>query len=130
MRLGKLIDRLSEYPETHKVVFGYVGDCEEELDGPFPNGLCSYRGHYDRLCIMPSNECPTVKELLNDLKSAVGAVFTGYKGGEYKMDRNSFVHVAPYGQINDFYIIGLEMDTTPGYVYILLAEVEDYKNAY
>lgn len=40
---------------------------------------------------------PTIQELLTELKSAIGKEYTGWKGGEFRMDENTPVWVANSG---------------------------------
>lgn len=62
-------------------------------------GLDSYRGYYNQLAFPKGSA--TVSELLEDAKNAVGDVFTGYKGGEYIMYRDTEVWVANYSETGD-----------------------------
>ena len=56
----------------------------------------SYRGYYDQLAIEPGEEA-TAGQLADRLSDAVGETFTGYKGGDFAMSRNTSVWVADYG---------------------------------
>lgn len=56
----------------------------------------SYRGYYDELAFEPVEET-TFGEMLRYAKSAHGAYFTGYKGGEYLMDDYTPCWIAHYG---------------------------------
>lgn len=70
-----------------------------ELGGSlFPAaGLASYRGYYDHLMVEvePGGE-NTVGRLLTDAKAAHGAVFIGYKGGDFKMSTFTPIWVDMY----------------------------------
>ncbi len=57
----------------------------------------SYRGSYDELAFIPA-ENVTVGEMLKEAEGAVGAIFNGYKGGEYKMGLSTQVWIAKYGE--------------------------------
>lgn len=57
---------------------------------------CSYRGHYERLALQPGG-ATTATDVRVALRGSIGETFTGYKGGEFEMDRNSLLHVAHYG---------------------------------
>lgn len=66
----------------------------------FPNGFGdpnSWRGSYSELAFEP-RESVTAGEMLANAKSALGAVFTGYKGGDYVMTPNTSVHIAHWGR--------------------------------
>jgi len=92
MTLGEMIDTLSrknpEFPVYYE--FCMLGVC----------GLSSYRGYYDHLAIGFTTEGDglNVRQLLNRLEVAVGAVFDGYKGGKYTMTRQTPMWAANYGQ--------------------------------
>jgi hypothetical protein len=97
MTLGKLIDRLASLPP------------ETMVDLTHPH---SYRGYYMDLAF----ECATVKITATDAlilcRSAMGEVFTGYKGGEYQMGRNTPVWQATYGSSGGKRIMGIREDGT------------------
>ena len=83
MTLGELIERLEALPEDMLLAEGFG----------IPD---SYRGTYSELAFAP---CANVRvyEMLKHAKSAVGATFTGYKGGEYLMTLDTPCHIAEYG---------------------------------
>lgn len=60
----------------------------------------SYRGYYNDVAFEPKAYV-TVGEMLHHAKSAVGATFHGYKGGEYKMDTLTNTWIAEYGCTGD-----------------------------
>lgn len=60
----------------------------------------SYRGYYCCVAFEPK-ENATVAEMLESAKSALGATFSGYKGGEYKMDNSTDVYLAEYGRLGE-----------------------------
>lgn len=80
MTLGKLIDVLEGMDRTTPVNLGH------------PH---SYRGYYSDLGLTVCDA--TVQDLLNELRSAMGRTFDGYKGGEYVMHENTPVWVASWG---------------------------------
>jgi len=68
----------------------------------------SYRGSYDELAFEPLTPVRAVRggfkvggmtagEILDMARDCVGAVFYGYKGGEFTMYESTPVHVAEYG---------------------------------
>ena len=61
------------------------------------NSLDSYRGYYEDLALEPTSHPITAEQLYVKLKQAHGATFTGYKGGEFKMDGDTPLWVAEYG---------------------------------
>jgi hypothetical protein len=84
MTLGELIKRLEKVDPKQEVKMGFSN----------PH---SYRGYYDELAFEPQEDT-TVGEMLDWAKSAVGATYTGYKGGEYTMSEWTEVWLATYGQ--------------------------------
>lgn len=56
----------------------------------------SYRGYYEDLGFDPADNV-TVAEMLACARLALGETFTGYKGGEYKMDEDTLCWLAEYG---------------------------------
>lgn len=83
MTLGGLIKILETMPEDMEIIG--LG----ELD--------SYRGYYSDLSFEPTDTKRTVIEVLSDCRSAMGEVFTGYKGGDYVMGSLTPLWVAHYG---------------------------------
>lgn len=69
-----------------------------------PNLLCapafgeagSWRGDYACIAFAPRDSA-TVREMLSCARAAVGATFTGYKGGKYLMTFSTECYVAEYG---------------------------------
>lgn len=58
------------------------------------NDVDSYRGYYEHVAISPGEA--TAGELLKELKSRIGTVMYGYKGGEYRFTPHCDVYVAGY----------------------------------
>lgn len=87
MRLGELIEYL-ENIDQHLVV---------------KKGFCnphSYRGHYEELAFQPTENI-TVGRMLEFAKSALGNTYTGYKGGNFKMDEYTDCYIANYGECGE-----------------------------
>ena len=101
MELGELLDALKSLDRDHSVRFGF---------GYFtPDGIDSYRGYYDHLALgYTEQKAATVGELSDLLSSAVGKKFTGYKGGEFTMDRDTPVWVANYSECPSTAILAVE----------------------
>lgn len=58
----------------------------------------SYRGYYEELALERSGKDGTVGELISLLESCLGRTFTGYKGGNFTMTKDSIVNIAYYGR--------------------------------
>lgn len=106
LKLGELIDALASVstPDGYRVCF--------EFGGCVPYGLHSCRGFYEDLAIGFSDDkcAPDVGELLKRLRLAVGVLFEGYKGGNYRMTRESTLWVANYRNTSDTHIKSVRVD--------------------
>lgn len=109
--LGKLITLLSSRPLDQEVVFDF---CRVQ-----PGHLISWRGVYAMLALTPNFDAfkydnpryqnpITVRELLAELKAAIGKTFTGYKGGEFTMGEDTFLWVDAMGESTNTAIMGIE----------------------
>lgn len=106
MRLGDIIEALEALPGECPVFYAPIGNANGV--GVYPGAFDSYRGYYDRLMLGANGEPCTVAELLNRARAADGATFTGYKGGEYEMRRDTVVYVADYGRTSDNRPVAIE----------------------
>ena len=89
--LGEIIDWLECLPPEDEVVFDF---CRAS-----PSGIDSSRGDYAELALKYSfTKAATVCDVLKWCKGAVGATFSGYKGGDYTMTRDTQVWVDQWGQ--------------------------------
>ncbi len=88
LTLGKAINKLSALDANMPIVFD---------SGESPGEPHSYRGYYSDLSLAPDNKPRAVKDVLADLKSANGATFTGYKGGDFPMGDNTPLWAARHG---------------------------------
>ena len=92
MTLGELIDRLESVdPDTH-VPMGFS----------FPH---SYRGYYNELAFEPAANT-TIGQMLFLARGCIDYVFTGHKGGEFKMTLNTPVWLAYSGSSANSEMIG------------------------
>lgn len=82
LSLGDVIDALRDIEDKGKPIrmdFSYDG----------PGKLNSYRGYYDHLALTGLEAGRKVSDVLNDAEAAVGKTYSGYKGGDYRMDRDT-----------------------------------------
>lgn len=94
MTLGQLIARLEEFPTGKQV---------ENIDYPH-----SYRGYYSDLAFEHKHGTQSVESLLSILKTrCLNKTFEGYKGGDFKMDENTPLWIAEYGNTGKK-IMGME----------------------
>ncbi len=84
MRLGMVIKRLENVRDQDRfVVHGF-------------SHADSYRGYYEQLAFAPRDGV-TVADMLKVAHAAVGADFTGYKGGTYRMGVDTECWIANHG---------------------------------
>lgn len=83
IHLTELIEELEKIPHDTPISFGF-------------GEPMSYRGYYEELAFEPKQNT-LIAEMLANAKSALGATFTGYKGGEYTMGAFSDCYIAEYG---------------------------------
>lgn len=83
MTLGELITILEAMPENS--IVANLHDAH------------SFRGYYCDLAFEHSEGTRPAKELLADCRMALGAAFSGYKGGDYIMKERTPVWIADYG---------------------------------
>lgn len=107
IRLGAFIDALAAVTDQSlPVVLRSGGGVHDFM---------SYRGYYEDLEISPRSDVKTVGEVLAEARGAMGEVFTGYKGGEFPMHRDSLLWVACYGSCGDM-LTGVTLE--PGRVVV------------
>lgn len=83
-------------------------DIIEALEAEDPNRILpvgfnsphSYRGYYDQLGFEPATDI-SIGDMLAAARSALGATFQGYKGGDYTMSPYTDCWIAEYGHSGD-----------------------------
>jgi hypothetical protein len=83
MTLEELITALEAADQTHIAPLGF-------------GAPGSYRGDYSELAFEPASNV-TVASMLAHAKSALGATFTGYKGGEFTMNEYTYCYINERG---------------------------------
>lgn len=132
LTLGELIQKLEKCELTHGEENEPKNVCFD-FGSAVPTGLDSWRGSYDELALgyklsgHDNNDehfaKTTAEELLNELKSAIGKKFTGWKGGEFHMNENTRVWVANPGNAGNTGIVEVVDD---GWRIILLTSYCEY----
>ena len=87
MTLGELIQFLEVRDPERIVPIGFAS----------PH---SYRGFYEDLAFEPAKNV-TVGSMLACARDALGRTFTGYKGGEFKMNEYTDIWLANYGDTGE-----------------------------
>jgi hypothetical protein len=104
VNLGEWIETLQALPPAMPIEyprgFGaplYIGE------------LISWRGIYQDLTLPPVDESfiKTVGDALANAQAAVGATFTGYKGGDYTMHESTYLWADPYGRSVGSRVLGI-----------------------
>lgn len=101
--LGELIALLEARPADNDVSFDFCG--------LMPGSVGSYRGYYDHLALdyhSDYSKRPTVADLLAELRGAVGKIYEGYKGGDFRMDESTPVWVSQYGESHSTAVLGVK----------------------
>jgi hypothetical protein len=92
--LGEMILKLEAVKDQSKPLF-------IDLMDKRPTDIGSWRGSYCELSIGTEGgdkENPTVRDWIKRLKQTIGKTFTGYKGGDFLMGKNTPVWLAEYGE--------------------------------
>jgi len=83
MTLGRFIKDLESLPQDKMI---------ENICEPH-----SYRGYYSDLSFEKQEGSQTVERLLSVCAECLDKTFTGYKGGEFRMDEHTPLWIAEYG---------------------------------
>lgn len=116
LRLGELIDSMKRCKKDASVIF--------DFGGAVPTGIDSWRGVYAELSLQwgggrYGDDYPKVSDVLEILSAAVGKTYTGWKGGEYRMDRDTPVWVDNRGCWTKTAIVGVSDED---YIVVLQTE--------
>ncbi len=87
LTLGGIIERLEKEDQDRVLPFGF--------DEPH-----SYRGHYEQLAFEPAWNI-RIGDMLAAARSALGATFPGWKGGDYTMSTHTDCWIANEGTDSD-----------------------------
>jgi len=82
-----------------------LGELIEILESHDPETMCfngfgaadSYRGYYEQLAFEPAGETSFGK-MLSYAKFALNSTYTGWKGGEFLMTKDTLVNIANPGE--------------------------------
>ena len=129
LTVGEIILKLEPIVEKQKERMA-DGKTEEatvcyDFEYLFPTSIDSWRGIYAELALNfvdsdrgRTDEKPMkVSEFLEMMKSVIGKEFTGYKGGEFTMNKHTPVWVANYGNSGNTAVIDIVDD---GYQVIII----------
>ena len=105
-----------------------LGEAIEILEG-FPpnyvtnlnNAAYSYRGYYSDLALDFGES--TVEEVLTTMKNVIGNKLTGYKGGEFLMDKDTPLWRASFGDTG-YAIVDIRYCAADGVVDFMFKDVD------
>ncbi len=120
--LGQLVEALKRFPADKWIRFDSRANDEDE-DGLYPYSYDSYRGYYRLVAVSRSRKPMLVGEFLDRTEAAIGATYTGYKGGDFTMNGGTPVWVSEYGRMSGVGIVGI--DEIEGMVILKTAVCED-----
>lgn len=102
--IGTVISALEQCDLAARVEFSFCG--------AVPTKMHSYRGYYEHLALGWSvdDEAPTVKEVIETLRGAIGRTFGGYKGGAYLMSKDTPLWVDQHDRSSGTGIVAVESD--------------------
>lgn len=136
MNMQAIIDMMSkswrnERSRYHLTLGGLIEELEKadpalpiKFDtGAHPGQADSYRGYYSDLAFAPSSTPLTAGELLKRCRSALGATFQGYKGGDFIMGADTPLWSASYGTSSDGRAL-MGVESRDGGLVIMTKEVE------
>ena len=101
LTLGEAIKQLAKFPNRYVVTF--------DTSNLSPHDEMSYRGYYSDLAFNESNESKTVEEFVQQLQDALNQEYTGYKGGDFRMDESTPLWVAEYGEASGIAIMSMHV---------------------
>jgi len=97
LKLEPIVEKQGEDEATVRYDFEYL----------FPNNVDSWRGRYSELALNFTTEGQEMKvsDFLIMLKDCIGKEFTGYKGGEFTMNKHTPIWVANSGNSGNTAVI-------------------------
>lgn len=124
--LGELLEALENIP-TKQGSDNEPVQISFDFGTAYPTGFSSWRGSYDEIAInyalsgydAEQFAHTDLKDFVEWLKKTIGATYTGWKGGDFTMDKNTPVWVANDGNVGNTGVIGV---LNQGYEVIILTQ--------
>jgi len=98
LTLGELVSKLRQFDDYAALIID---------TGAVPKYVDSYRGYYEQLAINTGGSTCSVGEFLSMLRAADGHSFEGYKGGKFRMGKNTEMWVSEYGEASGMAVVGV-----------------------
>lgn len=96
LSLGALHDLCAKHPEADVIVDGERGLADEG----------SYRGYYADIAFQPAGAPTPARDVLAACKRGLSRRYFGYKGGEYRYDRDAPTWLAFHGSCGPAIVSG------------------------
>ena len=90
-----------------------------DFGGAYPTGFCSNRGDYAELSLEFSGEYDgkfSLEDFFDECQTTVGKTFQGWKGGDFRMNKNTRVWVCCEGRTSRTTIKNVEKAKHYGFV--------------
>ncbi len=116
LTIGQIIEKGGVLPDLPVVVL-----CDDKkYDGAYPSDLDSYRGYYDELAIdISRDEAISLSAFLKEMKSSLNHTYSGYRGGDYGMHKDTFVWLAGYGDSTNVAITDVRLSPSGETVHLV-----------
>ena len=128
LTLGEILLKLETAVEAQKIRIE-EGRKEAHVRFDFeylhPTYLDSWRGSYNEIAIgfSEKGEGPTLSSFYSMINAAIGQEYTGWKGGEYTMNKHTPVWVANQGHSGNTAVLDIVDD---GYVVFIITGLREY----
>ena len=119
LTLGELILKVEAIANQVKERMGTADEplVQYDFEYLYPTALNSWRGIYAELALNfvhqdyeNKNKQLNISQFLELLRGAVGKEYTGYKGGEFVMSRQTPIWVANYGNSGRTAVVDVKLD--------------------
>lgn len=109
--LGQFLDAISTMPAHAPVRFDHLRERlnDHGTPGLYPGQFVSHRGDYSHLSIERAAVAPTADELDERARAALTKTFEGWKGGTYRMYRETPLWAENYGNNAHIAVTGLHL---------------------
>ena len=112
LTLGEMILKLEPIVKNQKPIiekYEHEATVRYDFEYLFPTDIDSWRGIYAELALnfTSKGEEMKVSAFLKMLKDTVGKTFTGYKGGDFRMNKHTPIWVANYGNSGNTAVIDI-----------------------
>lgn len=122
LTIQQIIDKCESLPDLPVII---ASDSILKYSGKYPDGTDSYRGYYNELAIDIGDKVITLSSFLSEIKASLHHCYSGYKGGDYYMSKDTFVWLAEYGELSRIIIIDVRLAAGGEVVYLCVRKLAD-----